>query len=377
MSYLKLSVLVIAFMLTLSSISTFASFNSDYKDFVLEIVQHVPAKSSFDPNVVSGSLMASYETTQNEKMSVNAIINFVGQLDKTSKNVAINLSASGSYVTESGTQFIDTAGQSIIVPDQWGFSKFYVLIDRLNSNVIQLQDTTIQSVVNKLMNNRYVWTGESSDSLWVSKTLSKWSFIPSVAWNDLNSQIKFYQQIINYPIITPTASQWTNWIYNIKLNKKNTAQIMTLIATSQNPKMTVSDKNQIKRDYIRSIASAQSQWTFDPANNRIQLTLKNKWSITLVDLMPQSLNLSAKNKTSSAIAKITWDRDLISFDTNGSQDATTFQAYMMANQGHVEISWWYKDEFNKWTLKLLIDTASTGVIVSEPKNALPIGDLQL
>jgi hypothetical protein len=114
----KLSLAVLISAIVFSSLNTFASFNSDYKDFILEVVQHVPAHSTFDPNVMSGSLAVSFDTTQDEKMSVDAVVKFAGQLDKTSKNIAVNLSASGSYTTQSGTQFIDTAGQSIIVSNQ-------------------------------------------------------------------------------------------------------------------------------------------------------------------------------------------------------------------------------------------------------------------
>jgi hypothetical protein len=68
---------------------------------------------------------------------------------------------------------------------------------------------------------------------------------------------------------------------------------------------------------------------------------------------------------------------MISLDANGSQNTITFKAHMVANQSHVEISWSYTDESSKWTAKLLVDTASTAVTVSEPKDALPMSDLSL
>jgi hypothetical protein len=48
--------------------------------------------------------------------------------------------------------------------------------------------------------------------------------------------------------------------------------------------------------------------------------------------------MTAKGKTTSATAKVAWDRDMISLDANGTQDKSTFQAHMIANQAHVEIS---------------------------------------
>jgi hypothetical protein len=57
-----------------------------------------------------------------------------------------------------------------------------------------------------------------------------------------------------------------------------------------------------------------------------------------LDITPQSVNITAKDTSSLATAKVTWDRDMISLDANGSQNTITFKAHMVANQSHVEIS---------------------------------------
>ena len=114
----KISVALIASLVVFTNISTFASFNDDYKDFIIEVVKHVPAKQSFDPNMVNGSLVVSYDELQGEKMSIDATVIFTGQLDTTTNDIAMSLSASGSYTTDSGIQYVDMAGQSVIIPNQ-------------------------------------------------------------------------------------------------------------------------------------------------------------------------------------------------------------------------------------------------------------------
>lgn len=114
----KISVALIASLVVFANINIFASFQDDYKNFIIEVVKHVPAKQSFDPNMVNGSLVVSYDALQDEKMSVDATVTFTSQLDKTTNDIAVSLSASGSYTTDSGMQYVDMAGQSIIIPNQ-------------------------------------------------------------------------------------------------------------------------------------------------------------------------------------------------------------------------------------------------------------------
>lgn len=373
----RISIAIITSLLVFANINTFASFNDDYKDFIIEVVKHAPSKQSFNPNMVNGSLIVSYDVLQDEKMSVDATVTFTGQVDKVTNDVEVSLSASGSYATDSGVQYVDMAGQSVIISNQWWISKLYVTLDRFKSNIPQLQDETMQSIISKLISNWYVWTGES-DWFWVDNIIPQWSFVPSIAGDSIESQVKLYQQIIKYPIITPIEWQSTGSIYTVMLNKRNMANVMTVLTSSTNLDMTASDRNDMRRQMYREMSWIQTRGTFDPATNHIKLKIVDDWLQALVQITPQSIDIASQDtNTESVVANLSWDRDMISLTASGSMDSTAFTASMNATNNAVEVLWSYKDEGSIWSMSLKINTESNNNTVLEPKDALPLSDLQL
>lgn len=146
--------------------------------------------------------------------------------------------------------------------------------------------------------------------------------------------------MVKYPVITPIGQQNANSIYNIRLNKRNMARIITVLTTISDESSIASDRNEMRSNIYRNMASVRSNGTFDPMSNDIQLNLVNEDSSpTIVGLTPKSLKILVTDTgANQAMLASTWDRNMISLQASGVvDDDTIFSVQMVTTSHHAQL----------------------------------------